>query len=252
MCARESVLMRQVSRVAQLEQKLDGIMSLLESGQRGKRRLCSAGSASTAGEGSSPLTPDSQGNNPWPFRRLPSDSAAASNAHSGTTAANTGGGGGDNNGEGLLGGAQTVHVDRGIAEMVELVPGLRMTFTEAAEHLHVYRKDYMPVFPFVVIEETTKPHELYYNAPALFWMIMAAVTQTSEEMDVAVKKWLRQHVAEKMVVKQEKSLQLLQAILVHLIWYVTRLLAPFQNVCEEKKMTCAKRRLSQGLLSLLH
>lgn len=247
--------MRQVSRVAQLEQKLDGIMSLLESGQRGKRRSCSAGSASTAGEGSSPLTPDSQGNNPWPFSRLPSDSAAASNAHSGTTAATiatntTVTGGGGDNGEGLLGGARNVYVDRGVAETVELVPGLRMTFTEAAEHLHVYRKDYMPVFPFVIIEETTKPHELYYNAPALFWMIMAAVTQTSEEMDVAVKKWLRQHVAEKMVVKQEKSLQLLQAILVHLIWYAARLLPPFKNVCE--KMTCAKRRLSQGLLSLLH
>lgn len=74
------------------------------------------------------------------------------------------------------------------------------------------------MFPFVIIEETTKAHELYYNAPALFWMIMAAVAQTSEDVDTDVKKWLRKYVAEKMIIQQEKTLELLQALLVHLIW----------------------------------
>ncbi|KAM3513343.1 hypothetical protein MY11210_003027 [Beauveria gryllotalpidicola] len=188
------------SRVAQLEQKLDGIMSLLESSQRSKRRPSSTGSVSTAGDASSPPTPDSHSHNPWPFRTRALDTT-------------TGGGGGEERRR-----TSAAHADRGSAERVELVPGFAMTFAEAAEYLQIYRKDYMPVFPFVIIEETTKPHELYHNAPALFWMIMAAVAQTSEEVDGAVKTWLRHYVAETMIIKQEKTLELLQAILVHLIW----------------------------------
>ncbi|XWX01212.1 hypothetical protein V2A60_009238 [Cordyceps javanica] len=183
-------------------------MSLLESSQRPKRRSSSIGSASTAGDEGSPLTPDSQGNTAWPFRELPAD--AAPGEHAG---APSGGGGEERQGA-------AAYADRGggIAETVELVPGFSMNFAEAAEYLQIYRKDYMPVFPFVIIEENTKPHELYYSAPALFWMIMAAVAQTSEEVDTAIKKWLRHHIADKMIVKQEKTLELLQALLVHLIW----------------------------------
>ncbi|KAJ3472720.1 hypothetical protein NLG97_g10765 [Lecanicillium saksenae] len=176
------------NRVTQLEQKLDGIMSLLESNQRAKGRSASAGSVSTTGDAASPLTPDStiiNPNNPSAGEERPSSAA---------------------------------YVDRGVGEKIELVPGFSMTFTEANEYLHVYRKDYMPMFPFVIIEDMTKAHELYYNSPALFWMIMAAVAQTSEDVDTNVKKWLRQHVAETMIIKQEKTLELLQAILIHLIW----------------------------------
>ena len=77
----------------------------------------------------------------------------------------------------------------------------------------------MHMFPFVIIEENTKPHELYYSAPALFWTIMASVAQTTAEVDGAMKKWMRQYLADHVVVRQERTLELLQAILVHLIWY---------------------------------
>ncbi|KAM3517880.1 hypothetical protein NHJ13051_008621 [Beauveria bassiana] len=222
------------SRVAQLEQKLDGIMSLLESSQRSnRRRPSSTGSASTAGDdaSSSPLTPDSHSHNPWPFRTrtLDTTTAAATGGEHTSAAAIPGGGGGGGGGGGdgeKRQGMSAAHADRGSSSsssaerrvVVELVPGFAVTFAEAAEYLQIYRKDYMPVFPFVVVEETTKPHELHHNAPALFWMIMAAVAQTSEEVDAAVKTWLRHYVAETMMIKQEKTLELLQAILVHLIW----------------------------------
>ncbi|KAM3470229.1 hypothetical protein MY5147_006533 [Beauveria neobassiana] len=208
------------SRVAQLEQKLDGIMSLLESSQRSnRRRPLSTGSASTAGDdaSSSPLTPDSHSHNPWPFRTRTLDTtaaaaAAAAAAEHARAVIST-----DEEQQG----SSAAHVGRGSSaerRVVELVPGFAVTFAEAAEYLQIYRKDYMPVFPFVIVEETTKPHELHHNAPALFWMIMAAVAQTSEEVDAAVKTWLRHYVAETMIIKQEKTLELLQAILVHLIW----------------------------------
>ncbi|KAH8721205.1 hypothetical protein HC256_001565 [Beauveria bassiana] len=205
-----------------LEQKLDGIMSLLESSQRSnRRRPSSTGSASTAGDdaSSSPLTPDSHSHKPWPFRTRTLDTTTAAAA----AAAAAGG----EHARGAIStdeeqqGSSAAHVGRGSSaerRVVELVPGFAVTFAEAAEYLQIYRKDYMPVFPFVIVEETTKPHELHHNAPALFWMIMAAVAQTSEEVDAAVKTWLRHYVAETMIIKQEKTLELLQAILVHLIW----------------------------------
>ncbi|KAM3431718.1 hypothetical protein NHJ13734_007174 [Beauveria thailandica] len=203
------------SRVAQLEQKLDGIMSLLESSQRSNRRRPSStgSSASTAGDApssSSPLTPDSHShshNNPSPLRRT---RAAVDTTARGAIPSDEE--------ERQRMSAAAAHTDRGSAESIELVPGFAVTFAEAAEYLQIYRKDYMPVFPFVIVEETTKPHELHRNAPALFWMIMAAVAQTSEEVDAAVKTWLRHYVAETMIIKQEKTLELLQAILVHLVW----------------------------------
>ncbi|KAJ6782886.1 hypothetical protein PWT90_09919 [Aphanocladium album] len=196
------------TRVTQLEQKLDGIMSLLESNQRAKHRSGSAGSASTSGDAPSPLTPESTNNNnlnnPWPFRSRPSDCAGQNAEKTASLSEERP--------------SPAVFVDRGVGEKVELMPGFSLTFTEANEYLNIYRKDYMPIFPFVIIEDTTKAHELYHNTPALFWMIMAAVSQTSEDVDTNVKKWLRQYVADTMIVKQEKTLELLQAILIHLIW----------------------------------
>ncbi|KAM3500141.1 hypothetical protein MY10362_006660 [Beauveria mimosiformis] len=203
------------SRVAQLEQKLDGIMSLLESSQRSNhRRPSSTGSSASTATGeaasSSPLTPDSHSHNPWPFRTRAVDTTTAAAGEHARAAIPS-----DEERQRM----SAAHVERGSAESIELVPGFAVTFAEAAEYLQIYRKDYMPVFPFVIVEETTKPHELYHNAPALFWMIMAAVAQTtSEEVDGAVKTWLRHYVAETMIIKQEKTLELLQAILVHLIW----------------------------------
>ncbi|KAK8142402.1 hypothetical protein G3M48_008815, partial [Beauveria asiatica] len=200
------------SRVAQLEQKLDGIMSLLESSQRSNRRRPSStgSSASTAGDGSSsPLTPDSHShshNNPSPLRRT---RAAVDTTARGAIPSDEE--------ERQRMSAAAAHADRGRAESIEMVPGFAVTFAEAAEYLQIYRNDYMPVFPFVIVEETARPHELHRNAPALFWMIMAAVAQTSEEVDAAVKTWLRHYVAETMIIKQEKTLELLQAILVHLV-----------------------------------
>ncbi|KAM3557774.1 hypothetical protein MY1884_004338 [Beauveria asiatica] len=186
-------------------------MSLLESSQRSNRRRPSStgSSASTAGDAPSsfPLTPDSHShNNPSPLRRT---RAAVDTTARGAIPSDEG------ERQRMSGAA---HADRGSAESIELVPGFAVTFAEAAEYLQIYRKDYMPVFPFVIVEETAKPHELHRNAPALFWMIMAAVAQTSEEVDAALKTWLRHYVAETMIIKQEKTLELLQAILVHLVW----------------------------------
>lgn len=211
------------SRVAQLEQKLDGIMSLLESSQKSSQSTSNTTASSTQAANTSPLTPESQSNTPWMWRagvQEPSQPAEpASNA----------------------GTASSTYLDHGTTGSIELVPGFKLTFAEANEYLNMYRREYMPMFPFVIVEENTKAHELYHNSPALFWSIMAAVAQTTENIDVAIKKWLREYVAERMVVKQERTLEILQAILIHLIWY-----AP-----NDASIT-AYANAPQGLLSLLH
>lgn len=76
----------------------------------------------------------------------------------------------------------------------------------------------MPQFPFVLIPETTTAPMLYEEKPHLFWVIMASVVPQTDTVHKDIKLWFRQYLAEHVVVRQEKSLDLLQAILVHMAW----------------------------------
>lgn len=101
----------------------------------------------------------------------------------------------------------------------ELFPGFRLTSEEALTYLDVYKQDFMPNYPFVIIPPTTDACTLYSESPSLFWVIMSAVAPQSPEVQQGVRKWLRQYISEHMIVQQERSLQLLQTLLLHLAWY---------------------------------
>ncbi len=76
----------------------------------------------------------------------------------------------------------------------------------------------MPQFPFVLIPETMTASAMYAEKPHLFWIIMAAVVPQTDTTHADIKIWFRRYLAEHLIVRQEKSLDLLQAILVHLAW----------------------------------
>lgn len=77
----------------------------------------------------------------------------------------------------------------------------------------------MPNFPFVVLAGSLTAHELYETDVSLFWAVMSTVASISAELQPEVKASLRAQVSERVVVRREKSLYLLQAILVYLAWY---------------------------------
>ncbi|UKZ82572.1 hypothetical protein TrVFT333_010364 [Trichoderma virens FT-333] len=139
------------TRVAQLEKKIDGLVSMLASGQHMQT------------SGTPPLTPESN--------------------------------------------------DTGV-----LIPGFSFTFEEVISYFGIYRREFMPNYPFVIIPENLDPRALYASSRCLFWTIMAAVTPQSSATQQGVENWFRQYIADRMVVKQERNLGILQALLLHLAW----------------------------------
>jgi len=107
-----------------------------------------------------------------------------------------------------------------LSAMYRLFPGFSLTGEQATAYLEIYQTELMPNFPFVVIPPSMDAHALYSQSPSLFWVTMAAVAPQSLAIQEEVRKWLRQYIAEHMIVKQEKSLQLLQTLLLHMAWYV--------------------------------
>ncbi|KAL9565924.1 hypothetical protein ACKAV7_010106 [Fusarium commune] len=172
------------TRVAQLEKKIDGIVSLLSANQR---------------KGLSPLTPESpqevQAHAPCqphtqenPFttnhdmiNQIPDDSIRFSTD-------------------------------------VELFPGFRISQQEASDRLDVYRRDYVPHFPFVPVPSSMCASELYVESRVLFWTILAVVSPLGDKVQMEFKAWFRRYLAEHLVVRQEKSIDILQAMLIYLAW----------------------------------
>ena len=173
------------SRVAQLEKKIDGIVSLL------------AASRNVGGGIPNPLTPDSQ-----------------DTAHTFTPRVSVSDR--SNSLRGVPDDATTVFSHDG--SFLELVPGFRLTRAEGNDWLDVYRRDFMSRFPFVIIPKDMDACALYTESEGVFWAVMAAVVPQAAGVQVSVKKWFREYIAEHVVVRQEKKLELLQTILVHLAW----------------------------------
>lgn len=100
----------------------------------------------------------------------------------------------------------------------QLIPGFSFTLEEAQSYFNIYRREFMPNYPFVIIPDDMDPRHLYATSRCLFWTIMASVAPQSSATQQGVENWFRQYIADRMVVKQEKNLALLQAILIHLAW----------------------------------
>lgn len=172
------------SRVAQLEQKIDGIMSFLAKNQQ------------VQPTGPSPMTPESQFTCQTSPRALVQETPQSHGIPRSTRSKNQ--------------------------AIFQLIPGFQLTAQEAANYLSIYTTEYAPNFPFVLIPSTMNPHSLHAESPGLFWAIMTAIAPQSFTLQQDVKTWFRQYIAEHMIVRQEKSLHLLQAILIHLAWFVSR------------------------------
>jgi hypothetical protein len=177
-------------RVAQLEKKIDGIVSLLAASQYAQPPPTNASPSS----GPSPLSQHSV-ENAQRVTRFDSNRAEET---------------------------RQLTDGRGNEAAFELFPSLRLTFHQAATCLDLFRTEYMPKFPFVIIPTTVDAGSLYDQSACLFWTVMATVARCFDDVDAEFKQWFRRHIAEHVVVRQEKSLELLQAILLYLSWYARK------------------------------
>ncbi|KAK1776939.1 hypothetical protein QBC45DRAFT_201865 [Copromyces sp. CBS 386.78] len=85
--------------------------------------------------------------------------------------------------------------------------------------LTIYQTYLSPLFPFVIIPVGTTVQELEQSRPFLFSAIRMVTTLTSMRSMRAQMYRLVRHVSERMLLRSERSLDLLQGILVMIGWY---------------------------------
>ncbi|KAK2613327.1 hypothetical protein N8I77_000248 [Diaporthe amygdali] len=103
-------------------------------------------------------------------------------------------------------------------ESVEIIPGFRMTFYEAERALNIYRSLYAPYFPFITIPVMATAYDLYEKTPFLFRTIVSVAAPQSPTTQADYKVWFRHYIAEHVVINNERRLEILQALLVHMAW----------------------------------
>lgn len=104
------------------------------------------------------------------------------------------------------------------AGAVEIIPGWTMTLYEADRALNLYRSLYSPCFPFVAVPVMVTAYELFERAPFLFRTIVSVTTPQGPTVQADFKVWFRHYIAEHVVINNERRLEILQALLVHIAW----------------------------------
>ncbi|KAK3322914.1 hypothetical protein B0H66DRAFT_555490 [Apodospora peruviana] len=84
--------------------------------------------------------------------------------------------------------------------------------------LHNYRTNYSPRFPFVQIPSTTSVFQLVLQRPFLFKVIAHVVAPPKNSSRAAFHQWFLSCLMDKMTREQDKTLELLQAILIFIAW----------------------------------
>ncbi len=107
-----------------------------------------------------------------------------------------------------------------LLEHFELVPGVRISFGEADRALDEYRTWFSPSFPFVPLPAQASAYDMYMEQPFLFRTIVQVALPQDAQAQQFARRWFRESIAQSVVVRQETRLELLQAMLIFLAWYV--------------------------------
>ncbi|THC94481.1 hypothetical protein EYZ11_006046 [Aspergillus tanneri] len=90
--------------------------------------------------------------------------------------------------------------------------------TQAGPLLEKFRSVKMPQFPFVVIPSTTTAWTLQNQSPFLFLAIMAASTEDNPVLQKTLDQQLKQRIGLNIIMNNERSMDLLLGLLVHIAW----------------------------------
>lgn len=90
----------------------------------------------------------------------------------------------------------------------------------ARELLDTYRTNLFPQYPIVAVEPSITADEMRKSKPALFLAIVAAAaSQESAELSAVLDQEVLQQYATRCLIRSEKSLELVHALLVSAVWY---------------------------------
>jgi hypothetical protein len=86
--------------------------------------------------------------------------------------------------------------------------------------LEIFRTDMTPHFPFVVIPPGTTAAQLHHQKPFLYSAIMMSVAFRNVSKQMAMAKDIMTDLSIRLLQNGEKSMDLLQGLLVYSAWYV--------------------------------
>ena len=102
----------------------------------------------------------------------------------------------------------------------DIVDSGMVSMATARQLFELYRKDLFPHYPMVVIPDSTSADELRQTKPALFLAIIAAAAGAeSSELSARLDQEVLHMYATKSLIHSEKSIELVQALLVSAVWY---------------------------------
>jgi hypothetical protein len=172
------------SRVAQLEQKLDGLVSLLTSKENGQHSpYQSPESLPRAGSAQSPTTA-------LPGTRGAEGGGTVTSPRLGPLSQDAG------------------HCFRTIAPSM------------AQQYMEMFQTKMSAYFPFVVIPPDVNDERLRLERPSLFGAVVVAASFSDIKQQTLYGESLLRHFIEEILIKGEKNLDLLQGLLIYICWCV--------------------------------
>lgn len=85
--------------------------------------------------------------------------------------------------------------------------------------LQTFKDVFQPLFPFVVLQEGVSSQDLRRNKPFLFLVILMVASRHDEVRQAFIAKKLRDIISYTLLVKGERSLEILQGLLIYVNWY---------------------------------
>lgn len=111
-------------------------------------------------------------------------------------------------------------VDRPLTDSKDVVDSGMISMATARQLFESYRKHLIPHYPVVPIPESTTADELRQVKPTLFLAIIAAAAGTENpELSAMLDREVLHTYATKSLVHSEKSLEMVQALLISAVWY---------------------------------
>ncbi|KAH6899772.1 hypothetical protein B0T10DRAFT_5247 [Thelonectria olida] len=98
------------------------------------------------------------------------------------------------------------------------LPPLGLSWDQVGRVLNVFRSRYMPVFPFVAVDQNISSQSLHEEKPFLLRAIMLVAAPLSVPRIAKMKRNVLAYMSQQVFVEERKSLDLLQGLLVCIAW----------------------------------
>lgn len=194
------------SRTAQLEEKLDDLVSILRATQSTNQQTPSSSATPSFASSSMALT-----------SRLDSLAAAATSSTSQSMSSAMPHAFGHTNS------AEPVSMNSASPDINETYQLPEPTPAEAELYLAKFR-DWLKNFPFMIIPPDTTAASLREERPFL-WLCIMNITSMSAPQQLLMKERVREQIATRIVVNHERTMDVLLGLIAYLAWYVGSLLA---------------------------